>query len=82
MSIAPTTRHLRTVVDAVKRDGARVILATPYFDPRHARWVAERTGARVASMAHQVNSREGTGDYLEMIEYNLTSVLAAVGEGA
>lgn len=80
--IAPTTGHLGAVVAAVKQEHARLILATPYFDPRHARWVAERTGARVAQMAHQVDSREETGDYLEMIEYNVKSILAAAGEGS
>lgn len=80
--IAPTTGHLRAVVEVVEQEHARVILATPYFDPRHARWVAERTGARVARMAHQVDSREGTGNYLEMVEYNVRSVLAAVGTGS
>jgi ABC-type Zn uptake system ZnuABC Zn-binding protein ZnuA len=80
--IAPTASHLQEVVELVRSEHARLILATPYFDPRHARWVAERTGARVARMAHQVDSREGTSNYLDMVEYNVRSVLAAVGEGS
>lgn len=80
--IAPTTSHLSEVVERVKARRARVILASPYFDPRHASWVAERTGARIAPMAHQEGSREGTDDYLATIEYNLRAVLAAASDGA
>jgi ABC-type Zn uptake system ZnuABC Zn-binding protein ZnuA len=79
--IAPTARHLREVVETMSAREARVILASPYFDPRHAGWVSERTGAGVAAMAHQIGSREGADDYLSMIEYNLRQVLAASEKG-
>jgi ABC-type Zn uptake system ZnuABC Zn-binding protein ZnuA len=79
--IAPTTRHLQEVVSIVEARKATLILASPYFDPRHARWVQERTGAALAPMAHQVDSREKTGDYLETVEYNVRSVLDAAAAG-
>ena len=79
--IAPTTGHLGQVVETVKAEGAQLILATAYFDLRHARWVAERTGARVAEMAHQVGSRDGTDDYLAMIDYNVHEALRALADG-
>ena len=75
--IAPTTRHLSAVVDRARAQGADLILASPYFDPRHARFVAERTGARVAEMAHQVGARRGTDDYLTMVDYNVRQVVGA-----
>lgn len=72
--IAPTTRHLAQVVELMKSRGARIILATTYFNPRHAEWVAERTGAAVLPMAHQVGARPDTDDYLAMIDYNVGQV--------
>jgi ABC-type Zn uptake system ZnuABC Zn-binding protein ZnuA len=69
------------VVAIVEAEQAKLILASPYFDPRHARWVEERTGARTAPMANQVDSREGTGDYLETIEYNVRSIVDAYSGG-
>jgi ABC-type Zn uptake system ZnuABC Zn-binding protein ZnuA len=72
--IAPTTRHLARVIDRMGAEGASLILASPYFDPRHAAFVSERTGARVALMAHQVDAREGTGDYLAMVDHNVRAV--------
>lgn len=79
--IAPTTRHLQEVVAIVEAEQAKLILASPYFDPRHARWVEERTGARTAPMANQVDSREGTESYLETIEYNVRSIVDAYSGG-
>ncbi len=76
--IAPTTRHLSDVVERMQREGAKMILASSYFNLRHARWVAERTGAAVLPMAHQVGAREGTGDYLAMIDYNVRQVKGAL----
>lgn len=75
--IAPTTRHLAAVVERARAEKASLVLASPYFDPRHARFVAERTGARVAEMAHQVGSRPGTDDYLAMVDYNVRQVVGA-----
>jgi ABC-type Zn uptake system ZnuABC Zn-binding protein ZnuA len=72
--IAPTTRHLGEVVELVKRREIPLILASVYFDPRHARWVSERTGATVVPLAHQPGARDGTPDYLSAIDYNVRAV--------
>jgi ABC-type Zn uptake system ZnuABC Zn-binding protein ZnuA len=79
--IAPTTRHLAEVVDAMRRDGVSLILASVYYDPRHARWVAERTGARIVPLAHQVGAREGAVDYLSTVDYNVRVLREALRAG-
>ena len=76
--IAPTTRHLAEVVETMKQDHVGLILSSVYFDPRHASWVAERTGARIVALAHQVGAREGTADYLSTIDYNVRALEAAL----
>jgi ABC-type Zn uptake system ZnuABC Zn-binding protein ZnuA len=76
--IAPTTRHLAEVVARMQAQGARLVLSSAYFDPRHARWIAERTAARVVEMAHQVGAREGADDYLASIGSNVRGVLDAL----
>lgn len=69
--IPPTARHLQEVVERARAEGVAGILASPYFDPRHARWVSEKTGIPVVPMAHQPGAREGTGDYVATIDYNV-----------
>jgi ABC-type Zn uptake system ZnuABC Zn-binding protein ZnuA len=76
--IAPTTRHLAAVVETMKQDRVGLILSSVYFDPRHASWVAERTGAQVVPLAHQVGAREGTADYLATVDYNVRALEAAL----
>lgn len=76
--IPPTTRHLAELVDLMKAQQVKLILASAYYDPRHARFLAEQTGARIAAMASQVGARDGTGTYLDMIDYNVRQVVAAL----
>jgi ABC-type Zn uptake system ZnuABC Zn-binding protein ZnuA len=75
--LPPTSRHLQQVVTRAQAEGARGILASTYFDPRHARWVSEKTGIPVVPMAHQPGAREGTDDYVATVDYNVRRWLEA-----
>jgi len=78
--IAPTTRHLTALVAQMKQQGVRAILTTPYFDPRHARLVADQTGAVVIPLAHQVGALPETGDYLTTIDRNVRVLATGLGQ--
>jgi ABC-type Zn uptake system ZnuABC Zn-binding protein ZnuA len=79
--IAPTTAHLAEVIDVVKAQDVRLLIASPYFDPRHARSVAERTGIPIATLAHQVGALPGADDYLSTVDLNVRRVEEALGGG-
>jgi zinc/manganese transport system substrate-binding protein len=72
--IAPTTRHLQDVVARMRAEGVSLVLATAYFSPRHAEFVARETGARIAELAHQVGSRPGCNDYLATVDHNVRAL--------
>jgi zinc/manganese transport system substrate-binding protein len=76
--IAPSARQLAGVVEKMRSERIPLILSTAYFDPRHAHWVAERTGARVVLLAHQAGARSGAEGYLEAIDYNVRQVVTAL----
>jgi ABC-type Zn uptake system ZnuABC Zn-binding protein ZnuA len=76
--IPPTTQHLAAVAELMKAQQARVILANPYYDPRHAQFLMSQAGAKVVNAAHQVGSRPGTDDYLAMVDYNVRQLVAAL----
>ena len=78
--LAPTTRHLGKVVRTMRGDGVKVVLTSPYFDLRHAQFVAKHAGARIASMAHQSGARDGARGYLEMIDWNVRRLSEALGK--
>ena len=65
----------------MKADGIAVILTTPFFDPKHARVVANETGSRIAAMAHQVGALPGTDDYAAFIDHNVDAVANAFAGG-
>jgi len=77
--VSPTTSHLRMLVDRMRVEGVKAVLAVPYYDPRHARFISEHTGARVVNLANQVGAREGADDYLRMFDYNIRQLTAALG---
>jgi ABC-type Zn uptake system ZnuABC Zn-binding protein ZnuA len=79
--IPPTTRHLGELVNVMRAERVRTVLAVPYYDPRHAQFVSQNTGAQVVNMAHQVGARAGTEDYLDMIDYNVRQLVAALRGG-
>jgi len=79
--VPPTTSHLRALVEQMRAEGVKAVLAAPYYDPRHAQFISEHTGARVVNLAHQVGGREGTGDYLSMIDYDVRQLAAALTGG-
>jgi ABC-type Zn uptake system ZnuABC Zn-binding protein ZnuA len=77
--ISPTTKHLQELIGMMKAEGIKVILASPYFDIRHAQFVSKNTGVKIVPMAHQVGSRPGTDSYLKMIDYNVRQLATAFG---
>ncbi|MGE3535908.1 MAG: metal ABC transporter substrate-binding protein [Candidatus Tectimicrobiota bacterium] len=78
--LPPTTKHLQMLVERMRAAHVRVILAAAYYDPRHAQFVSQHTGARVVPMAHQVGARPGTETYLTMIDYNIRQLLAVLSQ--
>jgi ABC-type Zn uptake system ZnuABC Zn-binding protein ZnuA len=79
--IPPTTKHLQEVVQSMQDQKIRVILSSPYFDPHHVAFVADRAGARVVGLAHLPGSRPGTDDYVAMCDYNAKQLAAGLKEG-
>jgi ABC-type Zn uptake system ZnuABC Zn-binding protein ZnuA len=63
----------------MKASGVHVVLTAAYYDPRYANFVAQHTGARIATMANQAGARPGTEAYLNMVDYNVRQVAAALG---
>jgi ABC-type Zn uptake system ZnuABC Zn-binding protein ZnuA len=74
--ITPTTRHLKKLMKQMSVQDIKTVVSAPYYDPRHAHFVAHETGATVVGLAHQAGSRKGTDDYLAMIDYNVRQLAA------
>lgn len=79
--IPPTTKHLEKVVELMRTQGVKLVLASAYYDPRYARLVADSTGAKVLAMANQVGAVPAAVTYLDMLSYDVEQVVAALGGG-
>lgn len=77
--VTPTTKQLGVLVDKMRAQKVGLILHVPYYDPKHARFVADKTGAKVVTLANQAGAVPGTDDYLTMIDANVRAVAAAMG---
>jgi ABC-type Zn uptake system ZnuABC Zn-binding protein ZnuA len=76
--VPPSTGHLRELIQMMQAQGVKLILASAYYDPRHAQFVAHNTQAKVVPLANQVGARAGTDDYLGMVEYNIRQLVTAL----
>jgi ABC-type Zn uptake system ZnuABC Zn-binding protein ZnuA len=76
--ISPTSKHLSRIIELMKQRDICCILSVPYIPDRHARFVAAQVQAAVVPMAHQCGSRKGTGTYLELMDYNVRQLAAAL----
>lgn len=75
--VPPTTKHLTEIVEQMRADNVEVIIASPYYDTRHAEKIAAASGAVVARLTHQVGGMPGTGDYVAMVDYNVRTTAEA-----
>lgn len=78
--IPPTTAQLQLLVATMQTQHVFLILGSPYYDPRHARFLAQATGAVVVPLAHSTGSRPGAGEYIDMIAYNVSTLKRALEE--
>lgn len=76
--IPPTTRHLQAMIEMMQATNVRLLLTATYYDPRHARFVAAKTGATVLRMANQTGAVPAAADYVAMCDYNVRQVVEAL----
>lgn len=76
--VPPSTRHLADAIALAGREKVRALLASPYFDRRHAEFVKSRTGVPVVELAHQVGGRPGTDTYEALIAHNVRKLAEAM----
>jgi ABC-type Zn uptake system ZnuABC Zn-binding protein ZnuA len=76
--VPPSPSHLASLIETMKRTGAKVIVMEPFYDKRTADFVATRTGASVLVLPPSVEGVKGVDDYLSLIGHNLSRLAAAV----
>lgn len=75
--VPPSPSHLASLIDTIKRTGAKVIIMEPFYDRKTAEFVAARTNARVLVLPSSVGGVRGVDDYVTLIDHNLKQLVEA-----
>jgi len=76
--VPPSAAYLKKVADEIKRKNIKVILISPYSNPRYAAAVSGETGAKVIHMPISVNSESGISTYEQSQKTMIERMLGAV----
>jgi zinc/manganese transport system substrate-binding protein len=76
--IPPTPAHLAELVDQMKQDPAKVIVYSPYNNPRAAQFLSERTGIPVAPLPFTVGGDDQARDLFGLFDDTIGRLLAVL----
>jgi ABC-type Zn uptake system ZnuABC Zn-binding protein ZnuA len=78
--LPPSPAHLYTVIQTVKRTGAKAIVMDPFYDRKVADLVAKQTGIKVLLLPPSVGGIRGApvSDYVSLMKYDVAQLAAAV----
>jgi zinc/manganese transport system substrate-binding protein len=77
--VPATAAHLEELVGEMKRDGVKLVIREVAYEMPLAETVAQKTGARVATVATLTGGLPDADTYVAFVEANLKAVLAAAG---
>ena len=75
--IPPSARHVTELVDLMRDQNIRIILAANYFDEQRIRAVAERTDAAAAIVPLYVGGTANVNDYFQLVDHWTDELLTA-----
>jgi ABC-type Zn uptake system ZnuABC Zn-binding protein ZnuA len=76
--VPPSPSHLYSVIQAVKRTGAKAIVMEPFYDRKVADLVAKQTGIKVLVLPPSVGGAKGIDDYIQLMKYDMSQLADAV----
>jgi zinc/manganese transport system substrate-binding protein len=66
--ITPDPKYLASLVSTMKADSVKVVIAESYYNPKVAKLVAEKAGAKYLSMPANVGGTKTATDYVTLID--------------
>ena len=72
--IPPTANHLAKLINLMKEDRVKVIVAEPWSDLKLIERVAQDAGAQTALLASGVGAVKGTDTFIEAVDFNVKTL--------
>lgn len=76
--IPPASRHIASLIQLMKKEKIPLIAEESYYEERTPRKIAEAAGAQVVQLALSVGEVKEAGDYIQMMEFNVSSLEKAL----
>jgi zinc/manganese transport system substrate-binding protein len=76
--IDPTARHIENLITTMKAEHVSIVIREPQFPERVPKLIAEQTGATLVKLPIMPGGVEHTDTYIEMMDYNVRTLVAAV----
>ena len=76
--IPPSPSHTLELIEAMKRDGVKLIVVEPYFSLKTPQAVANQVGGRVLVLAPSVGGVKEVTDYIQLFDYNVNLLVTAL----
>ena len=76
--IPPSPSHTLDLIQAMKRDGVKLILVEPYFDSKTPNSIASATGGKVLTMMPSVGGDKQVTDYFKLFDYDINLLINAL----
>ena len=74
----PTTAHLSSVVETLRRTPARVVIRAAYQGSRPSEWIAERARIQAVALPFTVGGTEGAKDLFGLFDDTIARLVKAV----
>lgn len=78
--IPPSPGHTLDLIAEMKRQQVKLLLVEPYFDLKTPNSIGRETGARVLVMPPSVGGDKRITDYIQLFDYDLELLVAAIRE--
>jgi ABC-type Zn uptake system ZnuABC Zn-binding protein ZnuA len=75
--ISPSPRYVTDLVERMRAQNIKILLAANYFDQQQVRTVASRVGAEAVIVPLYVGGVEGVRDYFQLVDYWVDGLLTA-----
>ena len=76
--IPPSPGHIREVIEQMKSQNIKVILMEPFYGDKPAKFVAEKTGAKVVMVPNSVGGSAQAKDYISLIDNILKNIVSVL----
>jgi ABC-type Zn uptake system ZnuABC Zn-binding protein ZnuA len=76
--VPPSPSHIASLIQQMKRTGAKVIIMEPFYDQKMPQFVARNVDGKVLVLPSSVEGVRGIDDYFELLDHNVRRLAEAL----